>query len=193
MVQSPPQISRQQLSEILGYSFSEKEYQPILKQITFQKPEKGIFWQSNDSSACIFIILESEVRLFNQEYDPPVSITLKAGASFGELTFFPQATFQSYSTSVPRKAQPKLAYICATLLHSLVQKHPEIQDHIFQQAQQRNFDLFGTQENINKDSQGQNFVNLDGEKTTSKEKQKISKAYFPSPTQTIGHFFQKII
>jgi len=65
MVQTPPRISRQHLSDCLGHDFSESQFSWCLKQIKILEPQLGQFWQSNQSEAGIYLIITGKVRLID--------------------------------------------------------------------------------------------------------------------------------
>jgi HlyB family type I secretion system ABC transporter len=188
-------ISRQKLSEVLGFSLSEKQYQQIVEKVIIQEHKKGIFWHSHDSETCIYIVLSEQVRLFNKDQEPPINVIIETGGTFGECTFFPDSNFGHYAACVPRKSKPpKLVYIAADLLYSFVTQHPEIKNHLFLQAKQRNLELFKSEEDHDEFVEGISIIDLTKDSHNQDKKQKtISKAYFPSPSQRVGHFLQRLI
>ncbi|MEQ9549530.1 MAG: peptidase domain-containing ABC transporter [Coleofasciculus sp. G3-WIS-01] len=185
MVQTPPRISRQHLSDCLGHDFSESQFTNCLKQIKILEPKLGQFWQSDQSEAGIYLIITGKVRLIDANGE--LITTLKPGDTFGEVTFFPDEPFQPYSARASRHLQ--LSYIPPTLLFSLVQNHPHIRDHLYHRAKVRNSQF----------SSGDNLAvtpviaeETDTPEELTNAQQTISKAYFPNPTQTVGHLWQRI-
>ncbi len=65
MVQTPPRISRQHLSDCLGHDFSESQFTNCLKQIKILEPKLGQFWQSDQSEAGLYLIITGKVRLID--------------------------------------------------------------------------------------------------------------------------------
>lgn len=198
MVQAPSIISCQQLSETLGYSFSEKEFSHYIPKIQFLEPKIGVFWQAEQAEAGVYIIIEGTVRLVDKSKN--LLTTLKSGDSFGECCFFPEESFEHYSARSTPKL--KLCYLPPELLYLLVQKYPQIQDHLYQQAKQRNSQLFVAackQDPLFKTSETP-VILVDEEREPEsffvseppKYSKKINKAYFPSPSQRINHLWQTI-
>ena len=192
MVQALSLISRQQLTDILGYSFSEKEFNRCLKQIKFLEPKVGLFWETESAEAGVYIIIAGKVRLINSTGD--LIATLEAGASFGESTFFPEASFEPYSARASRDL--KLCYLPPELLFALIRQHPQIQEHLYRRAGEQNSLLFGSDkppgtpvaDESNQETSG--FFLLP---EAPKAEKKISQAYFPNPTQRVGHLWQRIV
>ncbi|MEQ9482497.1 peptidase domain-containing ABC transporter [Coleofasciculus sp. F4-SAH-05] len=185
MVQTPPRISRQHLSDSLGHDFSESQFSNCLKQIKIIEPQLGQFWQSNQSEAGLYLIITGKVRLIDANGE--LITTLKPGDTFGEVTFFPDEPFQPYSARASRHLQ--LSYIPPTLLFSLVQNHPHIRDYLYHRAKVRNSQF----------SSGNNLAvtpvipeETDTPEALTNGQQTISKAYFPNPTQKVGHLWQRI-
>ena len=187
MVQNISKISRQQISHVLGYSFSESEFSDYLQQIKIIKPKVGKFWQTEEAEAGIYIVLQGKVRLIDSSNE--LIANLLIGESFGEATFFPDAGFQAYSARAARNLE--LCYLPPELLLALVRKHPEIQEHLKQKAQKHD-SLFA--------NSGQTLV-LTKPETKSvgilanipkKTGRKVNKAYFPDPSLKIGHLWQKV-
>ena len=136
-------ISRQQISNVLGHTFSETELSNCLKRIKTIQPKVGLFWQTTEAEAGIYLVVKGKVRLIDNAGN--LVTNLKAGESFGESTFFPDADFKPYSARAARNLE--LCYLPPELLLPLVQRHPQIQEHLYQQAQK--FDSLVT--NINQD------------------------------------------
>ncbi len=187
MVQNRAKVARQQISNVLGYTFSESEFSDCLQQIKTIKPKVGKFWQTEGAEAGVYIVVQGKVRLIDSSNDLITNLTI--GESFGEATFFPDAGFKAYSARAARNLE--LCYLPPELLLTLVRKHPEIQEHLKQQAQ-KNDSLFANFE--------QTFVLTKTEaksveiltNTKQNTERKVNKAYFPSPSLKIGHIWQNI-
>jgi HlyB family type I secretion system ABC transporter len=130
MIASKPFLS-QQLALALKQTLSEQDIASCLEQIEFLQPPAGnLFWQAADASAGIYVILEGKVRLLDRT--DSLIISLLPGATFGELTLFPEESFQAYS--VRASLDLKLCYLNPVCLRELTQRYPAIQAHLHEQA-----------------------------------------------------------
>ena len=188
---STPSLTQEQLSDVLGYQLSQQEIESCLKNTENLTPKVGQFWQTADAQTGIYIITKGKVRLLDTQGE--LMTTLVAGASFGESTLFPGNSFFSYSARA--SVNLKLSYLPGETLLPLIKKHPQIREHLYQVALKLNSlqkkvepeipNSLGTnlpEFNITQDQQPE----VIGQKTT------INKAYFPSPTQRVGHLWQRI-
>ncbi|MDJ0842823.1 ABC transporter transmembrane domain-containing protein [Crocosphaera sp.] len=178
-------ISRNQINEVLGVTLSEKEFSHLQQQIKFIKPSVGLFWETTNAEAGIYIVVKGKSRLVNQDNEK--ICTLEVGDTFGECRFFPDKTFEFYGVRAALKTQ--LCYLSPELLFPLIRQYPQIREHFYQQAQKRNNQLNPTtsvQKTIDL------ALNLPPEKSTPKSEKIVKKAYFPSPTQRVGHLLQKV-
>ncbi|NEO35818.1 MAG: ATP-binding cassette domain-containing protein [Moorea sp. SIOASIH] len=200
MVQSAstPLISPQQLSHTLGTALPLQECQRFLKHLTLIEPKVGKFWQGSQASAGIYIIIAGKVRLLNQAGD--LIASLETGASFGELTLFPSADLASYSARASLKL--KLCFVPGEVLFPLINKYPEIREHLWSQAQARNALLVSSptppiapsdHPPISPSPHLTISQSRSGEAKSQKSQKKVSKAYFPNPTQQAGHLWQRVI
>lgn len=87
-------VSVQQLSNTLGYSLSQAEWQRCLELFQSSEPKVGKFWQGTDVDSGIYIVIASKVRLLDSAGE--LIATLEVDDSFGEFTLFPESKFQSY-------------------------------------------------------------------------------------------------
>jgi HlyB family type I secretion system ABC transporter len=192
MVQNISKISRQQISDVLGHSFSESDFANYLQQIKTIKPKVGKFWQTVGSEAGIYVVVSGKVRLIDNSDELITNLTV--GEAFGEATFFPDANFNAYSARASRDLE--LCYLPPELLLTLVRNHPQIQEHLYQQAQKHDALLT----NINQDltitepeAKPPNFLTSTEQKLDiDKTAKKVNKAYFPSPSLKIGHFWHSV-
>ncbi|NEO43781.1 MAG: ATP-binding cassette domain-containing protein [Moorea sp. SIO4A3] len=200
MVQSAstPLISPQQLSHALGKALPLQECQRFLKHLTLIEPKVGKFWQGTQASAGIYIIIAGKVRLLNQAGD--LIASLETGESFGELTLFPSADLDSYSARASLKL--KLCFVPGEVLFPLINKYPEIREHFWSQAQARNALLVSSptppitpsdHPPISPSPHLTISQSRSGEANSQKSQKKVSKAYFPNPTQQAGHLWQRVI
>ncbi len=135
MVQKSSEFSQQQLgqqlAQTLGQTLSEQELSNCLKQMKILEPTAGKpFWQATEAPTGIYIILASKARVLDRADN--LIASLETGASFGELTLFPEERFQPYT--VRASLNLKLCYLSGELLQDLIAKHPRIRDHLYHQA-----------------------------------------------------------
>ncbi|MDJ0675012.1 MAG: peptidase domain-containing ABC transporter [Calothrix sp. MO_167.B42] len=186
-------ISPQQLTNILGHRLSAPELSRCLKQIKYLEPKVGQFWQTDNTEAGIYIVISGKVRLINSAGE--LITNLGAGASFGECTFFPEDFLESYSVRASIKT--KLYYLTPELLFPLISKYPQIREHFYRQAQAQNSLLISPETPLGERKpdrmreEGKNPETLPLE--ALKPGKKLNKAYFPSPTQQVGHLWQRVI
>ncbi len=176
-------IERQQLTHTLGYPVTEQEFNTCRSQIKILSPKLGRFWQSTEGSAGVYIILAGKVRLTDSKNK--LIATKEAGASFGESTLFPEASLIPPSVRVSNNV--KLGYLPSELLLPLIEQHPEIREHLYQQAQELN-SLFLPSHNPSVTSVVKNYQ-IAGTSRTPKS----PKPYFPKPQQQVGHLLQRTL
>ena len=131
-------VSLQQLRDTLGYPVSEQELLSWHSQIKILSPQLGGLWQSSEASSGIYIVLAGKVKLIDSQNK--LLITQKSLTSFGECTLFPQANLIPYSIEVSKNV--KLAYLPSGLLLPLIDRQPEILEHLYNQAYVINSLLF---------------------------------------------------
>jgi len=187
MTQNISQFDSQQISNVLGYSFSESELANLIQQLKTISPEVGKFWQSEGAEAGIYFVVAGKVRLLDRAGE--LITNLKVGESFGEATFFPDVVFEPYSARASRNLD--LCYLPPELLLTLVRKHPQIQEHLYQKAQNFN-SLISSSETVEAQ-----IVTLPKpvevlSQTELKTVKKVNKAYFPNPSVKIAHLWQKV-
>ncbi len=175
------QISLQILSDILGQSLTETEFQSLLKQGVVLTPQVGkIEFQQG-----LYIITHGKVRLLDSN-DNKIH-TLEAKKSFGEFTLFPEANFIPYLARASVNLQ--LYFISSQNLSPLLEKYPKIKENLWHKACQINVLLTDSlpcktdPEPIKNEE-----IYLE-----SQPYKNISQAYFPSPTQSIGHWLTQVI
>ncbi len=188
----------QQLTQTLGQALSEQELSNCCKQIEILEPSPGKrFWQTADAIVGIYIILAGKVRLLDRTDNLIASVG--EGASFGELTLFPEEQFQPYAARA--SVNLKLGYIPGNCLRSLIRKYPAIGQHLHHQAVLWDRLLLSRQSGA---TQSANNNPVAARKTEAvvfpqpsiepknQPKKKISKAYFPHPTVKINHLWQRV-
>ncbi len=138
--------------------------------------------------------MAGKARLLNEAGE--LVTTLEAGASFGEFTLFPDSEFKSYGARASINLQ--LCFLPGEILWSLMAKNRQIREHLLNQSQLRN-SLLLSEENADSIPQKLSLPpddHLEILSTTtiqSNRQSKISKAYFPNPTQRVGHLLQRVI
>ena len=185
MVQNISKVDRLVFSGVLGHSFSESEFAQLLPQIKIISPKVGKFWQSEGAEAGVYLVMAGKVRLLDRQGE--LIVNLEAGESFGEATFFPDAGFEPYSARAARNLQ--LCYLPPELLLTLVAKHPQIQEHLYRQAQ-KFMSAIAKAEHVEALVVPPKPVVVT--ETEPKTVKKVNKAYFPNPSVKIGHLWQKV-
>ena len=133
MVQSSQtaKISEQQITQLLGKTFSEQDFAKCLQQIQILEPTAGkLFWQSSQSDRGVYIVMRGKVRLLDQQNN--LLATIGQGESFGELDLFPNSNFQPYMARA--SISLKLCYLPQKYLQSLLSKYPDISKRFYRQA-----------------------------------------------------------
>jgi HlyB family type I secretion system ABC transporter len=121
----------QYLAHTLGQVLSEQELSNCTDKIEILEPAAGKkFWQTADAPMGICIILAGKVRLLDSSDN--LIATLEAGASFGELTLFPEEHFRPYAARASVKL--KLGYFSGEVLQTLLRQYPAMRSHLHHQA-----------------------------------------------------------
>ncbi|MFN6518650.1 MAG: peptidase domain-containing ABC transporter [Nostoc sp. CreGUA01] len=183
-------VSLEQLNNILGCSISAEQYQQCVQQVKFLNPKVGKFWQATDGEAGIYIAIAGKVRLLDSADE--LIATLETGDSFGECTLFPDAQFPSYTARASVNLQ--LCFIPSEVLSSLMTKYPQIRENLWakalslnpQQVESSNSAANAVAANIQYET---DILSQPADLSLGK---KISKAYFPNPTQQVGHLWQRV-
>ncbi|QSV61142.1 MAG: ATP-binding cassette domain-containing protein [Dolichospermum sp. LBC05a] len=168
----------------MGYSLTAEEFYHYLPELQSINPKVGKFWTGKNVEPGIYIIITGKVRLLDDKDE--LITTLEPGASFGEFTLFPQSKFEPYAARASANLQ--LCFLPEKLLLPLIVKYPQIREHLWEKAYSllRNTDYTpikpSSPENYNSDST-----------PYSTSESKISKAYFPSPRERVGHLWQKVM
>ena len=137
-----PQVLEQYLVQSLGQDVI-PEISNCIEQIKICEPDMGkLFWRSLDVAPALYIILQGKVRIIDRHDN--LVISLSAGESFGELTVFADADFQSYSTRVANNT--KLGCLSTDLIISLVEKQRGIKEHLYQLAKRKDLLLLNYQD-----------------------------------------------
>ena len=185
-------VSLQQLSKTLGYSLSADEFQRCVQQVKYLNPKVGKFWQGTDVESGIYIVVAGKVRLLNEAGE--LIASLEADDSFGEFTLFPDAEFVPYGARASVNLQ--LCFVPGEALLPLLSKYPQIREHLWAKAKARNSLFVRSDRPPVTAAESPIMHKKDILSTPAAEAQpqkKISKAYFPDPTQQVGHLLQKVI
>ncbi|NEQ85583.1 MAG: cyclic nucleotide-binding domain-containing protein, partial [Moorea sp. SIO2I5] len=214
---SAPMISAQQLSKTLGCSLSPSEFQRVLKRCQFKEPKVGKFWHAGNikpnsnpnsnantnantnanSNAGIYIIIAGKVRLLDGAGE--LIATLATEESFGELTLFPEVDLEPYLARA--SVNLKLCFLPADVVLALMDRYPQIRDHLWNKARLRDSQCqmgssqrptTGTNNPSSAHSPTPATPLTSGPPQKTKSEKKIKKAFFPHPTQRVGHWFQRV-
>lgn len=176
-------ISRELFNQTLGYSFSAAEFAEYEQQLKYREPKIGKFWSGTGVEAGIYVVLHSKVRLIDATGE--VITTVKEGESFGHYTLFTDINCQNYGARA--SANLRLCFFPGELLQELMDKYPEIQEHLQTQVEQINFPS-----SDDKTPSQQPLPSISTQKNITQPEKKISQAYIPTPTQKVHHLLQQI-
>ncbi|BAZ42609.1 cyclic nucleotide-regulated ABC bacteriocin/lantibiotic exporter [Calothrix sp. NIES-4101] len=187
-------ISLEQFNNVFGYSFSEQQWQRCLQQAKFLTPKVGKFWEGSKVEPGVYIVVTGKVRLLDDTGE--LITTLETGDSFGEFTLFPEAEFKPYGARASVNLQ--LCFLSGEVLSPLIAKYPQMREYLWNQATKYLHPNSSPQIHINTESRdnaqsSNNTVTREEIYPELKHQQKISKAYFPNPTQRVGHLWQRFV
>jgi ATP-binding cassette, subfamily B, bacterial HlyB/CyaB len=173
------------------------------------------FWQSGSENTGIYIILAGKIRLFDRKDDRLAALLV--GQSFGESSLFPDADFQTYIAKSPLVVSGngiQVGFIPRAAIVSLWTKYPEIQIYLSQTAQQFDRVVRGEIPPLPLIQSAPDFGDRQSttgfqlpalpaietalqttatpKQTERNGQQKLSEAYFPTPRQKIGHWWQHV-
>ncbi len=131
---SQPQLA-EYLTPIFGESLSNTELEQCIRAIEFVEPPIAKqFWQSTIAQPGIYLILTGKVRLLDISNN--LITTLSPGASFGEMTLFPEADFIPYVARASVKL--KLGFLGQEILSELFGFSSSIRDCLLTRAEHWN-------------------------------------------------------
>jgi ATP-binding cassette subfamily B protein len=179
------------LTQIFGETISDRHYQDCLQQAQYLTPNVGKFWQGTEARSGLYLILAGKVRLLDSQEE--LITTLESGEAFGQFTLFPDHNFTPYDGRASINLQ--LAFFPQATIFDLFRNYPKIQEQLWQQAQERNQLLTGTEtfSETTSDTTSKESAIWSLPPEELKSQQKINKAYFPSPASRVGHWLQRII
>jgi HlyB family type I secretion system ABC transporter len=189
MVYTPPPLATQALSRLLGHDLTETEGQILQSQMHLIQPEKGIFWRSATAPPGLYVLTAGKVRLVQEDGDSLG--LLKPGEGFAENSLFPNSGFTPYAARITPDSGTTLYFLPIAAIASLWLTYPTIQEQLYQRAVTREQALFGTDtEKLTPASSPTDIPAIPPEPESVVPI--LRKAYFPSPTQKLGHAFQKV-
>ncbi len=126
------QYLAEQLTQVLGESPSDEELQKCLRVVEIiEPPVAKQFWEATTAEPGIYIILSGKVRLLDGSNN--LITTLFSGASFGELTLFPEHKFSPYVARA--SVNLKLFFIKREILEEVILTSPSIRDRLLKRAE----------------------------------------------------------
>ncbi len=126
------QYLAEQLTQVLGESPSDEELQKCLRVLEIiEPPVAKQFWEATTAEPGIYIILSGKVRLLDSSNN--LITTLFSGASFGELTLFPEHKFSAYVARA--SVNLKLFFIKRKILEEVILTSPSIRDRLLKRAE----------------------------------------------------------
>ncbi len=191
-----PSFKVQQLSLALGQNFSDADFQLCNDRIYSLKPKVGKFWQSSDKKPGLYILRAGKVRLLDESGE--LITTRTVGEFFGETTLFSNESFKPYEARVGVNSH--LIFIPAEILLTWMDRYPKVHDCLWLKAK----DVHSFPENQEPLSQSTDLTIAAKSSEISEKKTplqppsfqnvaKINQAYFPTPVQHIGYFWQRLV
>jgi ATP-binding cassette, subfamily B, bacterial HlyB/CyaB len=168
-------LEKTNLEKILGQSLSEKEFQQCLSQIQLLKPNLGKLWCDNDYQPGLYIIQSGKVRFLDNTNE--LVTTYVTGDVFGEFTMFADI---SQPHELRAGANLQLFFIAQQTLKPLINRYPQIQKYLRQQASAK--DLALPLSDLQTATQSSQTLVSPPKKTQ----------YFPSPSRRVGHWWQRV-
>lgn len=127
-----PQHLAEQLAQLLGESLSNREKDICVKAVEIVEPPVAKqFWQATAANPGIYLVLAGKVRLLDSSNN--LITTLSPGASFGELTLFPEENFIPYVARA--SANLKLCYLHQEVLQELFSSSSNIRLRLLTRAE----------------------------------------------------------
>jgi len=126
------QYLAEQLTRTLGEPLSDEQLQKCIRILEIiEPPVAKQFWEATTSEPGIYIILSGKVRLLDSSNN--LITTLFSGASFGELTLFPEHKFSPYVARA--SVNLKLFYIKREILEEVILASASIGDRLLKRAE----------------------------------------------------------
>ncbi|MBD2560864.1 MULTISPECIES: peptidase domain-containing ABC transporter [Nostoc] len=126
------QYLAEQITQTLGKSLSKEELDTCLRGLEIVEPQVAKqFWQATTAEPGIYIVLSGKVRLLDSSNN--LITTLLSGASFGDLTLFPEKELRPYVARA--SVNLKLCYINRETLQELIRISFSIRDRLLRRAE----------------------------------------------------------
>ncbi|WP_138499074.1 peptidase domain-containing ABC transporter [Nostoc sp. PA-18-2419] len=124
----------EKLTQSLGESLSDEQIYRCLQVLEIiEPPVAKQFWEATTAKPGIFIILSGKARLLDSSNN--LITSLLSGASFGELTLFPQEKFSPYIARA--SVNLNLCYIRGENLEEVISTSLSIRDRLLKRAEIR--------------------------------------------------------
>jgi ATP-binding cassette subfamily B protein len=186
MVQNRSLISSEIWTAALGQTLRSDELAKLQEQLqTIEPLPYKPIWDAANSSPGLYLIATGKARLIDSSKSSPGS--LSAGDTFGDLTLFPNRKWTTYSVKAG-KEPPTVCYLPAKFIGELINKYPNIREHLYQQALTRNA-LFEAEESDLPTATPK----LDPPPIQERSnRQQIAQADFPRPTYKASHLWHNL-
>ena len=187
-------LSCQTLSHLLGIAISEAQLQGCLKQIQKIQPKVGTFWHSHQDKPGLYIVFSGKVRLLNEA--GKLVETIGPGSAFGDCTLFPaDGEFRNYSARASLRVE--VGFLPQGWIDDLMFQFPEVRQHLLNRARIHNARLvpdisLGINHETSKDAARKSSISPPPKQLDPKTS-RVRKAFFPAPSQRVGHLFQRMI
>ncbi len=216
MAQTPPVVSV--ASDLLVQALGTEIALPDLVKIQAQTQVVSIvpgtsFWQSRDGNPGIYIVLAGKVRLFDLQGQRIATLTV--GKSFGASTLFPTDDLSHYiakAALVVGGTEILLGFIDRDCIESWWQKYPAIQNHLSERAHYLEAILSGDREpsvlhiqrglqprlplaDVRRQAVAPSAPSAAAAAPPAHAPatpERFKQAYFPTPSQKLGQWWQKI-
>ena len=196
MAQNPVDISLscQTLSHLFGIAISESQQQGCLKQVQTIQPKVGAFWHSQQDKPGLYVVFSGKVRLLDDAGN--LIETIGPGSAFGDCTLFPaDGEFLTYSARASLGVE--VGFLPQAWIDDLMLQSPQVRQHLLNRARVHNARLTPTTSPgaDQKTSRGSAKKSVSNAPTTwpDPKASQVRKAFFPTPSQRVGHLLQRII
>ncbi|MEM6518161.1 MAG: peptidase domain-containing ABC transporter, partial [Cyanobacteria bacterium P01_C01_bin.70] len=187
-------LSSQTLSHLLGTAVSDPQWQTCLQQTQIMQPQVGAFWHSCHNDPGLYIVIAGKVRLLDA--DANLIETLGPGRAFGDCTLFATVdTFLAYSARA--SVGVEIGFLPRTAVDSLMGQSPAVRQHLLGRAQSLDGRLTaaiaaGPRPELGREPRKRFAKRAHGVDSAPKVS-RAREAYFPTPSQQMGHFWQRLI
>ncbi len=188
---SSASIPLTQIAVVFGRQFSAAEWAACASSSETIRPAVGQFWETTGATGGIYVVVAGKVRLLDRQGE--LIVTLKTGESFGASTLFTDRQYQDYAARASLDVE--LLFISAKVLGELERKYPEIRSHLQQQAQAFDIKLAGAEASL-PDRPSIDIIPavtpIRPDRSPTPDRPKINRALLPTPTQRLGHLWQRV-